>query len=56
MSGVQKAFRSTSQAIAQAIRKNKVKIKYSTYVYLIDSQELSKVGNSSKFTSHETSN
>ncbi|MGV8135954.1 MAG: conjugative transposon protein TraM [Mangrovibacterium sp.] len=56
MSGVQKAFRSTSQAIAQAIRKNKVKIKYSTYVYLIDSQELSKVGNPSKLTSHEAIN
>ncbi len=53
-STLQKAFRSTSQAIAQAIRKNKVKIKYSTYVYLIDSQELSSPKTQSKLTSHET--
>ncbi len=42
MSGLQKAFQSTSQAIARSIRKNKVKIKYSTSIYLIDSEELSK--------------
>jgi len=40
MSSLQKAFTSTSQAIANAIRKNKAKFKYNTYVYLIDKQEL----------------
>lgn len=40
MSGLQRAFQSTSQAIASAIRKNKANIKYNTYIYLIDSQEL----------------
>jgi conjugative transposon TraM protein len=53
-STLQKAFRSTSQAIAQAIRKNKVKIKYSTHVYLIDSQELSTPKKQSKLMHHET--
>ncbi|MEL7585288.1 MAG: conjugative transposon protein TraM [Prolixibacteraceae bacterium] len=55
-STLQKAFRSTSQAIAQAIRKNKVKIKYSTYVYLIDSQELSSPKTQSKLMHHENIN
>lgn len=40
MSTIQKAFQSTSQAIAKAIRQNKANLKYSTYIYLIDSQEL----------------
>lgn len=40
MSGVQKMLQSTSQAVAKAINKNKAKIKYSTNIYLIDSQEL----------------
>lgn len=42
MSTIQKAFQSTSQAIAKAIRQNKAKVKYSTYIYLIDSKELNK--------------
>ncbi|MGV8135052.1 MAG: conjugative transposon protein TraM [Mangrovibacterium sp.] len=53
MSSLQKAFQSTSQAIAQSIRKNKAKIKYSTYVYLIDSRELSKTNTQQKQTRHE---
>jgi conjugative transposon TraM protein len=40
MSAVQKMFTSTSQAIASLIRKNKAKLKYNTYIYLIDPQEL----------------
>ncbi|WP_319589364.1 conjugative transposon protein TraM [uncultured Draconibacterium sp.] len=40
MSGVGSMFQSTSQAIAKAIRKNKAKIKNSTHIFLIDSQEL----------------
>ncbi|HLT86225.1 MAG TPA: conjugative transposon protein TraM [Sphingobacterium sp.] len=40
MSTVQRAFMSTSRAIAEAIKKNKANIKYSTYIYLIDPQEL----------------
>ncbi len=53
MSALQQAFQSTSQAIARAIRKNKAKIKYSTYVYLIDSQELSNSNRRQKQTRHE---
>lgn len=33
-------FQSTSKSIADLIRKNKVKIKYNSFVYLIDKQEL----------------
>lgn len=40
MSSVDKIFESTSSAIAGAIRKNKAKIKYNSYIYLIDSQAL----------------
>ena len=40
MSSMQRAFRSTSQAIAKAIRQNKANLKYSTYIFLIDSKEL----------------
>lgn len=40
MSTASKVFQSTSSAIASAIRKNKAKVKYSTYVYLIDPQTL----------------
>lgn len=42
MSTIQKAFQSTSQAIAKAIRQNKANLKYTTYIYLIDSQEMKK--------------
>lgn len=42
MSTVDKAFQSTSTAIANLIRKNKAKIKYSSYLYLIDAEELKK--------------
>lgn len=35
-------FQSTSKSIADLIRKNKVKVKYNSYVYLIDNQELQK--------------
>lgn len=40
MSTVDKVFQSTSSAIASLIRKNKAKIKYSSFIYLIDSEEL----------------
>jgi conjugative transposon TraM protein len=38
MSTVDKLFQSTSSAIAEAIRKNKAKLKYNSYIYLIDSK------------------
>ena len=37
---VQQAYQRTSQAISKAIRKNKVKLKYGTRVYLINGQQL----------------
>jgi len=40
MSSVDKIFQSTSSAIADAIRKNKAKIKYNSYLYLIDNEAL----------------
>ncbi|OKS88799.1 conjugative transposon protein TraM [Mucilaginibacter polytrichastri] len=40
MSSMDKVFQSTSSAIAGAIRKNKAKIKYGTYVYLVDPQTI----------------
>lgn len=40
MSSIQRAFQSTSEAVAKAIRKNRAKFKYNTFVYLIDTQEL----------------
>jgi len=40
MSSMDKVFQSTSSAIANAIRKNKARIKYGTYVYLVDPQTL----------------
>ena len=40
MSSLDKVFQSTSSAIASAIRKNKSKIKYNSYIYLIDPQAL----------------
>lgn len=33
-------YRSTSQTIAQLIRKNKVKLKYNSFIYLIDNKDL----------------
>ena len=40
MSTVDKVFESTSSAIANIIRKNKAKIKYNSYLYLIDTEAL----------------
>jgi conjugative transposon TraM protein len=40
MSTVGKVFESTSSAIADIIRKNKAKIKYNSYLYLIDNEAL----------------
>lgn len=40
MSTMDKMFQSTSSAIANLIRKNKAKLKYSYYVYLIDPEAL----------------
>ncbi len=42
MSSMDKMFQSTSSAIAAMIRKNKAKIKYNSYIYLIDPDELQK--------------
>ncbi|WP_183573785.1 conjugative transposon protein TraM [Mucilaginibacter sp. X5P1] len=40
MSTADKVFESTSSAIASAIRKNKARVKYNSYVYLIDTKNL----------------
>ena len=40
MSAADKLFESTSSAIASAIRKDKARIKYNSYVYLIDAKNL----------------
>lgn len=40
MSSVDKIFQSTSSAIAGIIRKNKAKMKYNSYIYLIDNDAL----------------
>jgi conjugative transposon TraM protein len=40
MSSVDKMFQSTSSAIAGIIRKNKAKLKYNSYIYLIDKDAL----------------
>jgi len=40
MSSVGKIFQSTSSAIADLIRKNKAKMKYNSYIYLIDNDAL----------------
>jgi conjugative transposon TraM protein len=40
MSSIDKMFQSTSAAIASLIRKNKAKIKYNSYIYLIDPEAL----------------
>jgi conjugative transposon TraM protein len=40
MSSVDKIFQSTSSAIAGLIRKNKAKMKYNSYIYLIDNDAL----------------
>ena len=42
MSAAGKLFQSTSSAIASLIRKNKAKIKYNSYLYLIDNEALQK--------------
>ncbi|MBS1500762.1 MAG: conjugative transposon protein TraM [Bacteroidetes bacterium] len=45
MSTVSKFFESTSTAIAGIIRKDKAKIKYNSYLYLIDNEALQKAQN-----------
>lgn len=45
MSSVSKIFESTSSAIAGMIRKNKAKIKYNSYLYLIDNEALQNAQN-----------
>lgn len=42
MQAVQNAFQKTTNAISKSIRKNKVKLKYGTQVYLINSREKGK--------------
>ena len=43
MSTVSSMFQSTSSAIAGIIRKDKAKLKYNTYIYLIDNEQLNTV-------------
>jgi len=40
MSAAGQLFQSTSSAIAGMIRKNKARIKYNSYLYLIDNEAL----------------
>lgn len=40
MSALQKMFQSTSQAVSKTIKKNKANVKYGTFLYLVDPQEL----------------
>ena len=42
MQTIQNAYQKTSNAISKAIKKNKVKLKYGTFVYLINSKESNK--------------
>ena len=42
MQAVQNAYQKTSNAIGKAIKKNKVKLKYGTFVYIINSKESKK--------------
>lgn len=42
MQAIQNAYQQTTGAIAKAIRKNKVKLKYGTFVYLVNSRESNK--------------
>ena len=39
MQAVQNAYQKTSNAISKAIRKNKVKLKYGTFVYLVNGNQ-----------------
>mgnify|MGYP000709521701 CR=1 FL=1 len=39
MQAVNNAYQKTSNAISKAIKKNKVKLKYGTFVYLVNGQE-----------------
>jgi conjugative transposon TraM protein len=45
MSAVGKMFQSTSSAIADLIRKNKARMKYNSYIYLIDTEALQNAQN-----------
>lgn len=42
MQAIQNAYQQTTGAISKAIRKNKVKLKYGTFVYLVNSRESNK--------------
>lgn len=42
MQAMQNAYQKTSNAIGKAIKKNKVKLKYGTFVYIINSKETQK--------------
>lgn len=39
MQAVNNAYQKTSNAIGKAIKKNKVKLKYGTFVYLVNGQK-----------------
>ena len=42
MQAVTNAYQKTSNAISKAIKKNKVKLKYGTFVYLVNGKEKKK--------------
>jgi hypothetical protein len=37
---IQNAYQRTTQAVSKAIRKNKVRLKYGTHVYLVNKKEM----------------
>ena len=39
MQAIQDAYQKTSNAISKAIKKNKVKLKYGTFVYLVNGNQ-----------------
>lgn len=43
MSTLQRLFTSSSQAMSKTIRQNKVNLKYGTFIYLIDQEELNEI-------------
>ena len=39
MQAIQNAYQRTSNALSKAVRKNKAKLKYGTFVYLVNGRE-----------------
>lgn len=39
MQAIQNAYQRTSNALSKAVRKNKAKLKYGTFIYLVNGRE-----------------